>query len=347
MFDPFLSLPHTVNNYILNSVIGRGGFAVVYKATHIKYSMDFAIKVMKQCHHAHNNISSFEAEVKSLTKIDHPNVIRLYDYLKDKDNLFLVLEYCSGGTLEDMIARNDEICYSEKIKICSQIISALKYCNEMSIAHYDIKTSNILFDSNGRVKVADFGLSGLIGREKHLKEFKGTLRYLAPEICRRVSFDPFKSDIWSLGVLFYRLFTYQYPFRGRNDKEIRQHIIDGIYPEILVGQIGDIVRKMLNSVPCDRISIEKLADLKIFSQIDTIHSFHHSRIPLNQNNFQRKLSKKRFSTVSSQVFSISNNRSKDQHPQLAKCVNVHMSQTFLTSPISQGSVAGMLIGDLE
>lgn len=337
MFDPFPNLPHTVNNYILNDVIGRGGFAVVYKASHVKYSMDFAIKVMSRSNHSHNNISSFEAEVNSLTKLDHPNVIRLYDYFIDKKNLFLVLEYCSGGTLEDLISRNEDIYMYDKIKICSQIISALKYCNSMSIAHHDIKTSNILFDSNGRVKVADFGLSELIGTEKHLKEFRGTLKYLAPEICRRMSFDPFKSDVWSLGVLFYRLFTYQYPFDGRSAQELREHIIDGFYPEILVGTLGKIVRQMLNLNPEGRISIENLSKMDFFClhENNSVHS--GSCIPLNQCRYQRKLSKKRFSTVNSAVFNISNS-SKDLHPQLAKCVNVHMSQTFLTSPMTNGSI---------
>lgn len=341
MFDPFTRLPHRINHYTFNSVIGRGGFAVVYKATHDVYSMDFAIKVMSLSHHANSNISSFEAEVASLTKLDHPNVIRLYDYFKYKNNLFLVLEYCSGGTLEDIISRNEDLFMHDKIKICSQIISAFKYCNDMSIAHHDIKTSNILFDANKRVKIADFGLSELIGHNNHKMEIKGTLRYLAPELCRRSSFDPFKSDVWSLGVLFFRLFTYQYPFNGRTVHELKEKIIEGYYPEILAGSIGKIVRNMLAMVPEERISLDNLSQLDFFNTNEINSSSPITRIPLSQARYQRKLTKKRFAGANSAIFSNNNNTNsgKDMHPQLAKCISVHMSQTFLTSPmISNGSI---------
>lgn len=333
MFDPYPHLPHRIKNYILNSVIGHGGFAVVYKATNTLYNVDFAIKVMSQVHHSEGNIKSFEAEVNSLSKLDHPNVIRLYDYFKEDHHLFLVLEYCSGGTLEGFISKNEELFVQDKIKICSQIISALKYCYDMSIAHRDIKTSNILFDSNGRVKVADFGLSQLIGHDKHFNSFCGSLRYLAPEICLKISFNPFKSDVWSLGVLFYRLFTYNYPFDGNTCQELKEKIIDGFYPELLSGSIGKVVRKMLTVSPFERISIENLSNMDFFAQKSTNVSPHCPRIPLSQSQYQRKLSKKRNTFCSSAIFN-NVNHNIDSHHIRVKCIDIHMSQTFLTSPIT-------------
>lgn len=264
MYNPFPLLPHPIRNYILTSVIGHGGFATVYKATNVLYNFEFAIKVVCKSSISESVNSTYLAEVNSLTKLDHPNVIRLYDFFSEDDNMFLVLEYCSGGTLEDKINRNELITKEDKIRVCSQIISAIKYCYEMKIAHRDIKAANVLFDCNGRVKVSDFGLSGFINHGSFTNEHKGTLSYLAPEVCQRGFFDPFKSDIWSLGVLFYRMFTSNFPFEGKSKDELRENIINGFYPEILTGSMLKPIRRMLIVNPDERISICQLSKMKEF-----------------------------------------------------------------------------------
>lgn len=328
MIDPFPNLPHQVKNYVLNSVIGQGGFAIVYKATSILYNMEFAVKVALQSKSSNRHAISYEAEINSLTKLDHPNVIRLYDFFTEDDYMFLVLEYCSGGTLEDKIKRKDYIPTSEKKSICSQIVSALKYCYEISISHRDIKTSNILFDSNGRVKVADFGLSQIIHPDDdNLTLFQGSLRYASPEICRKVSFNPYKSDVWSLGVVFYRLFSYSYPFEGRTEQEIKSRIIDGFYPEKLKGSMSKVVRQMLSLNPDERPTINQLSDTIKFapaSNTKLMHSSSASKFP----TLQIQTGYKRKNTFpKQQIPDLSQNT-------LAKCVNVHRSHSFLTSPLT-------------
>lgn len=263
--DPYPELPHRVRNYVLNSVIGKGGFAIVYKAVNVFYNVEFAVKVVCPPKNESSSIlRSFEAEVNSLIKIDHPNIIRLYDYFTEDEHMFLVLEFCNGGTLEDKITNGDVLSDFVKFKICSQIISALKYCYDKSIAHRDIKTSNVLFDASGRVKVADFGLSELIDHDESFNEFNGSLLYASPEICRMISFNPFKSDIWSLGVLFYRLFSNSYPFNGRTKIDLKNRICEGIYTEKCRPPISRIIKKMLVVDPENRITYEQLEKLDIF-----------------------------------------------------------------------------------
>lgn len=264
MFNPYPNLPHKIKNYVLNSILGQGSFAIVYKAVSLFYNTEFAIKVLCRSASTEQNTLTYEAEVNSLKKLNHPNIIRLYDYFSEDDHLFIVLEYCNGGTLEDKITQNEELSEDAKIRICSQLVSALKYCYDKSIVHQDIKTANILFDNNGRVKIADFGLSGIINHDENINLHRGTLHYSAPEVCKNSSFNPFKSDVWSLGVLFYRLFTYSYPFEGFTKDELKNAIINGYYCERISGDIRKVVDKMLVVNPDERISIDKLAKMKLF-----------------------------------------------------------------------------------
>lgn len=325
MFNPYPNLPHQIRNYTLNSIIGQGGFSIVYKATNIFYKMEFAVKVVFKSKMSEANTSTYEAEVNSLIKLDHPNVIRLYDFFTEGNNMFLVLEYCNGGTLEDKITRNEEISESEKINICKQIISALKYCYDMSIAHQDIKTSNILFDNNGRVKVADFGLSGIINHDANINEHKGTLKYSAPEICRLKDFNPFISDIWSLGVLFYRLFTYSYPFNGKTKEDLIRAIINGYYKEKLNGQIKKVVKCMLVVNPDERISILKLSEINLFAAPPSptpLPSLSPKFKLTQKNSLNYKLTKRRSSLIYNQSFF----EQKQRYSSLK--VNIRNSPTF-------------------
>lgn len=296
MFNPYPDLPHKIRCYVLNSVIGQGAYSIVYKATNVIYNIDFAVKVVGKSKVCEHNTLAYEAEVNSLTKLDHPNVIRLYDFFNEDNHLFLVLEFCSGGALEDKIVNKEEISDENKIKICVQIISALKYCYDMSVAHQDIKTSNILFDKNGRIKIADFGLSGFIKHDENINEHRGTLSYSAPEVCQSTSFNPFKSDIWSLGVLFYRLFTYSYPFEGNTKEDLKRSIINGYYQEKLTGQIRKAVKMMLVVNPDERISIEDLSKMDLFrikKQSSLLPNLRSRSKLVPGNSLNIKLSKKK------------------------------------------------------
>lgn len=331
MFNPYPNLPHKIRNYVLNSIIGQGASAIVYKATNILYNIDFAVKVVFKSKVSDRNTRTYEAEVNSLVKLDHPNVIRLYDFFNEDNNMFLVLEYCGGGTLEDKILKDEVISENDKLKICSQIISALKYCYDMSIAHQDIKASNVLFDNNGRIKVADFGLSGIINHDANIDLHRGTLCYSAPEVCQIKSFNPFKSDIWSLGVLIYRLFTYSYPFEGSTKEDLKNSIINGYYQDRLSGQIKKIVKSMLVVNPDDRITINRLFHTDLFhpSKITAYPSLNSKVKILQKDSLNIKLSKRRSSLLYNQKFDESVTKPRRCSHFIIKPAN---SQTFADFP---------------
>lgn len=305
MFNPYPNLPFQIKDYILTSIIGIGGFAVVYKATHVKFNAEFALKVVGKSAIPGKNAATYNTEINSLSKLDHPNVIKLYDFFIDNGNMILVLEYCQGGTLESRISMDEIISDEDKISICIQIISALKYCYDMSLTHQDIKAGNILFDSKGRVKIADFGLSEFIHHDNSSNQHLGTLHYLAPEVCQKGLFNPFKSDIWSIGVLFYRLFTYTYPFEGNDKVELKDAIIRGFYNERLTGQMLLPIRKMFLINPENRITINKLSKMDMFTiplRSPTYSHLPQLKMPLG-SSLNVKLNKKKSSLIYNQKLS--------------------------------------------
>ncbi|OHT02259.1 CAMK family protein kinase [Tritrichomonas foetus] len=262
---PQLELPFRIKNYILTNVIGHGGFGTVYRAASTNYNdYEFAVKVMKipervdEKHLAH--ILSLESEVSALKKLDHPNMIRLYDFFREKEHVFLVLELCTNGTLDEKIAK---LSYKEKLKICSDIANGLKYCHENSFAHRDIKTVNILFDMNNRVKIADFGLSQfLVNKNQKTSKAEGSLNYISPEIIIKADNSPIKSDIWSFGVLIFRVFCNCYPFTGQDKREVMKNIRNCVYSSIKIpGELNPIVTRMLKMNPDERLTINKVCEM--------------------------------------------------------------------------------------
>lgn len=330
MFNPFPKLPIKVNKYNLKSLIGQTEYTAVYKSTSILYDFYYAIKVFSLKTITSDNITILENEIKSISKMSHPHIVQFYDFFRDDDNYYLVLEFCEGGSLQQKIKdKANDSSYSEKLHVCSQIISALKFFSENMISHGDIKASNILFNSKGEVKVSDFGLSRIIRHHEYYNGFGGSLRYNSPEICKNVSFDQFKSDIWSLGVLFYRFFSCCYPFEGRSINEIKGRIISGFYPERIVGPIAKIVKKMLSVQPDQRPTVSQLSKLEVFrcgvmkeSKNQTMnHNIPSSTLVVK--NMLLKPRKRRDSCFGSNFPSFS-------EVQMNKHINAYNSQFYLT-----------------
>ncbi|OHT02256.1 Aurora kinase C [Tritrichomonas foetus] len=267
---PSLQLPYEVRHYILNSEIGKGGFGRVYRAisTHYIIDYEFAVKVMRlpdtMDENYRSQLTSFESEVNALKQLDHMNVIRLYDYFREDNLVFLVLEYCPNGTLEERVS---SLSFYEKVKVCHDVVVGLQYCHKMSFAHRDIKTSNILFDANNRIKIVDFGLSEfLYDANQKINKREGSLYYISPEITLKRNYSPFLSDIWAVGVLIYQVFEESYPFIGASKDEIFKNIRNVHFtPRKLPYQISCLVKQTLVRNPDQRMSLSQME--VIFHQI--------------------------------------------------------------------------------
>jgi len=218
-----------VGNYILKETLGKGGYSWVKKGVDAKSKVKVAMKFMAR---AEKNWEKEQAqqvrtEIKSLMRINHPNVMKLYAYNlnckypeksgKTLSTILLVLEYCPGGELFDILYYTNQLDEVTARTYFIQMIKAIKACHDAGIVHRDIKPQNLLMDAHYQLKLTDFGLSFLgkegVDVEKIVMKtsFVGTRGYQAPELLKR---EPYKKgcDIFSAGVVLFILLTGYPPF---------------------------------------------------------------------------------------------------------------------------------------
>ncbi len=217
-------------NYEIIKKIGEGGYGKIYK---VKNKESGDIRAMKQIMKSKiPDIEKFQNEIKILSMVDHPNIVRLFEVIEDDKYFNLLQELCTGG---ELLSKVKYISNEKEIaKIFKQIMSAIAYCHEKGIVHRDMKLENILFvneSEDSPIKIIDFGLSVLFDKKeketdtdskkigyKRMKTKVGTIYYMSPEILKG-NYDE-KCDIWSCGVILYTLLSGYPPFNGANDKEI-------------------------------------------------------------------------------------------------------------------------------
>ena len=218
--------------YEIIKKIGEGGYGKIYK---VKNKESGDIRAMKQILKSKiPDIEKFQNEIKILSMVDHPNIVRLFEVIEDDKYFNLFQELCTGGELLSKVQK--PLKEKEIAKIFKQIMSAIAYCHEKGIVHRDMKLENILFSTESEdspIKIIDFGLSVLFGK-KDVKEnevtdlkkygFKrmttkvGTIYYMSPEVIKG-NYDE-KCDIWACGVILYTLLAGYPPFNGQTDKDI-------------------------------------------------------------------------------------------------------------------------------
>ena len=212
--------------------IGEGSYG---KICRVKNKQSGDIRAMKQIMKSKiPNIEKFQNEIKILSMVDHPNIVRLFEVIEDDKYFNLLQELCTGGELLEKMQRT-QLKEKQIAKIFNQIMSAVAYCHEKGIAHRDLKLENILFASeapDSPIKIIDFGFSVLLGKKdkdqdsndlkkfgfKRMKSKVGTLYYISPEIIKG-NYDE-KCDIWACGVILYILLCGYPPFSGNSDKEV-------------------------------------------------------------------------------------------------------------------------------
>lgn len=250
------------HGYEMKHEIGRGGFANVYLVSSERYGREFAAKVSrnKGCLTGED-----ETEIKSLMNLQHPNIINMYDFFVEGGELYVILEYCPLGNLRSYIKKNGKMTGRTLHQFCSQLASALRLCHSLRIAHRDIKPENVLIDYYGRPKLADFGLGMFCSGPNHsTANVNGSLSYSPPEYFREVHNNPFKSDIWSLGILFYYMATGHVPWHTKTREGLVKEITEGGVElnEGLVGAfLNRLLRKMLDSNSKHRPDIEEVATM--------------------------------------------------------------------------------------
>ena len=194
------------DKYEIIKEIGSGGFSRCLEVKNKTTGLLFACKELPK-----KNLSDYEGlmrEVNLMIKLDHPNIIKLYEVYENEKNIYLIMELCTGGELFDRIVDNTEkeIQFTEKqaAEIFKQMMSAINYCHKNGIVHRDLKPENLLYltkDENSPIKVIDFGMSKRFDSKHFMSEKVGTAYYISPEVLQG-KYDE-KCDIWSAGVILY------------------------------------------------------------------------------------------------------------------------------------------------
>lgn len=240
--------------YELLHTIGEGTFAKVKLARHVQTGIEVAVKVIDR----HGSYRPYR-EVQSMKSLNHPNIVKLFEVIDTENTLFLIMEHVDGGSLSDYLRDCGGMTEHEARGVFRQLMSAVHYCHQRGIVHRDLKPRNILLDADRNVKVADFGLSNEYVGQK-LTTFCGSLNYVAPEILLGQSYAGPGADIWSLGVVLFKMVCGRLPFVSDNLRELGRKIIKGQYrlPFFISSDLADLIGRCLTVDPCRRGTLDEL-----------------------------------------------------------------------------------------
>jgi len=219
--------------YKTGKILGQGSYAIVKEAIHVKTGKTYAVKVInKKLMRGKEFMILNEIEILKRVSKGHPNIVTLYDYFETPNNLYLVMDLCTGGELFDRIYNRGHYYEADAADIVRTVCSAVAYLHEKNIVHRDIKAENMLFkgkEENAPLLIADFGLSKIIDNQiTVLMTTCGTPGYMAPEVIARTGHGK-PVDMWSIGVLTYFLLCGYTPFDGQRMDEEVHNILAGNY----------------------------------------------------------------------------------------------------------------------
>ncbi|MCI0714251.1 MAG: protein kinase [Chloroflexi bacterium] len=239
---------HSIKGYELHERIGSGGFGVVHRAYQSTVGREVAVKIILPHYANHPNfIRRFETEAQIVARLEHMNIVPLYDYWRDPDGAYLVMRWLRGGSLSDAIA-DGPFTVQKAARLFEQMASALSLAHRQDVIHRDLKPSNILLDEDGNAYLTDFGIAkDLTVHEQNTQsgDVIGSPGYLAPEQARSETVSP-RTDIYSLGVMLYEVLAGEHPFPNLSAVErLYKHLND---PLPLLTSLDEDVQDTINGI---------------------------------------------------------------------------------------------------
>ncbi|KAJ1919595.1 hypothetical protein H4219_001843 [Mycoemilia scoparia] len=255
-----------IGDFIIKRTLGKGSFSKVCLSEHRKSKQLFALKFIKpkssqNAANADKNDKHdirVEREIKLLSLLYHPNIVRLYDVVHTTKFTMIVMEHNSGGELLQHIRKKGRLSEKDARRFFRQIVSAMDYCHQNCIIHRDLKLENVMLDANENVKIIDFGFCNKFYWDRQLNTFCGSPFYAAPEMVKGIKYTGPEVDIWSMGVILFFMLCGRTPFEGENLNEIYRKISLGefVLPRTLSAGASSLIRGMLTVAQASRFKME-------------------------------------------------------------------------------------------
>jgi serine/threonine protein kinase/Tfp pilus assembly protein PilF len=280
---PLSALP-TIPEYEIQSILGRGGMGIIYKAQHLKLNRTVALKMLLTGSYAsQKELARFVREAESVAALRHPNIVQVYDIGEVNGHAFYTMEYVRGGSLAEKLGGNQQPA-RDSAKILCELARAVQEAHASGIVHRDLKPANVLLTEAGVAKIADFGLARWLDRDSSLTHTGariGTPNYMAPEqmLGSANSLGP-AVDIFALGAMLYEMLTGRTPFKGSSlsDTERRLALAEPARPSKYNAKVPrdleTICLKCLEKDPHARYATagDLAADLERFLHHEPIHA---------------------------------------------------------------------------
>ncbi|KAL4432954.1 hypothetical protein ABPG74_014468 [Tetrahymena malaccensis] len=240
-----------MERFEIKACIGKGSYAVVKLAKDTHTDKSVAIKMYDKYKlidpQKRNNV---KREIAILNKLDHSNIIKLYQTIDTRSSVNLVMEYISSQSLRQFMKAQEGRQLDERYArlIFKQLVSAVQYCHEWEVIHRDIKLENVMLDinNNHQIKLIDFGFAIRIPSDKKLNIFCGTPSYMSPEITKKREYFGKPADVWSLGVVLYALVCGRFPFKGKDDNDLFRKIQSGDFK--IPGNVSQSATRLINKL---------------------------------------------------------------------------------------------------
>jgi len=219
-----MSHPTILNNrYHLQSELGSGGMAVVYRARDLMLERDVAVKVLRELYSVDPDFRhQFREEAKAVASLSHPNIVTIHDFGLHEEHLFIVMEFVSGTDLKAIFKQRGRLDIGEAVSLLHQAAEGIGFAHDAGLVHCDIKPQNLLVAPSGRLKVVDFGIARALATivpDEQSEVVWGTPKYFSPEQAGGVPPTP-ASDVYALGIVLYEALTGAVPFQADSVEEL-------------------------------------------------------------------------------------------------------------------------------
>ena len=282
-----------LSNYQIQKIIGKGTFSTVKLAIDKETSEKKAIKILeKNKIKTNRDLNRIKREIDMVKKINHLNIVKVFDIKEDEKKYYIIMEYCENGELFNLILEKHKLGEEEAAYFYFQLINGLEYIHINNIIHRDLKPENLLLTKNNILKIIDFGLSNYNTCDNLLSTPCGSPCYASPEMVSGEKYNGFTSDIWSTGIILYAMIYGYLPFENLNNnndilfKKISECKVD--YPRNSCIFALDLLKKILVPDPKERIKICDIKKHKLYLKGRSIFIHRHKNLSMYKNIGQSK-----------------------------------------------------------